>query len=91
MTATTKTRTAARLCHHSPRVRTEAEHLHAEITAIAEQIDRRTGAKRGTAARAVYFWHWPPEPWHSAELLAELRRDAAGLLADLLDSRRESS
>ena len=57
--------------------------LQAEIADICRQIDRRTGASPGTAARAVYWHYWPPGPGDCVEVLARLHHDAAQFLADM--------
>lgn len=59
---------------------THAQILTAETLAVCAQIDRRLGNQPGTAARGCWFWHWPPEPHQSVELLAALHADAVAFL-----------
>lgn len=67
---------------------TPADTLRSEIAAICEQIDRRTGAKPGTAERGTYFWFWPRTD--CIDTLTALHRDAVTFLANLATNRKES-
>jgi hypothetical protein len=71
-------------CHHPERATTMSEladRLRADIDCIATELDRRYHNAPGTALRGNYFWHWPPSPTHSVEMLRALHTDACRLLA----------
>jgi hypothetical protein len=62
----------------------EAESLRAEIFDLGQQIDRRLGNRPGTAEKAVYFWHWPPNPNTGVDVLTRLHADAVEFLHGLI-------
>jgi hypothetical protein len=63
-----------------------AAQLRSEIAELGRQMDRRTGAKPGTAERGFWFWFGPPHAeYTNVAVLTRIHRDAVQFLLNEID------